>query len=86
MYAGAAADVQLDAQGRFVLPEDQRRHAAIGRDVKVLGQHNRIEIWDAERKAGLLAEAFDGVPRPLRFTWQAPERRRAPTLRLSAAG
>jgi len=49
LFAGAAADVQLDAQGRFVLPEDQRRHAAIGRDVKVLGQHNRIEIWDAER-------------------------------------
>ena len=46
LFAGAAADVQLDAQGRFVLPEDQRRHAAIGRDVKVLGQHNRIEIWD----------------------------------------
>jgi exopolyphosphatase/guanosine-5'-triphosphate,3'-diphosphate pyrophosphatase len=46
----------------------------------------RVEIWDAERKAGLLAEAFGGVPRPLRFTWQAPERRRAPTLRLSAAG
>jgi MraZ protein len=49
LFAGAAADVQLDAQGRFVLPEDQRRHAAIGRDVKVLGQHNRVEIWDAER-------------------------------------
>ena len=53
LFAGAAADVQLDAQGRFVLPEDQRRHAAIGRDVKVLGQHNRIEIWDAERFASV---------------------------------
>ena len=49
LFAGAAADVQLDAQGRFVLPEDQRQHAAIRRDVKVLGQHNRVEIWDAER-------------------------------------
>jgi len=53
LFAGAAADVQLDAQGRFVLPEDQRRHAAIRRDVKVLGQHNRIEIWDAERFAAV---------------------------------
>ena len=53
LFAGAAADVQLDAQGRFVLPEDQRRHAAIVRDVKVLGQHNRIEIWDAERFAAV---------------------------------
>jgi MraZ protein len=53
LFAGAAADVQLDAQGRFVLPEDQRHHAAIRRDVKVLGQHNRIEIWDAERFAAV---------------------------------
>ena len=53
LFAGAAADVQLDAQGRFVVPEDQRTHAAIEREVKVLGQHHRIEIWDATRFASV---------------------------------
>jgi len=53
LFAGAAADVQLDAQGRFVLPEDQRTHAAIQREVKVLGQHHRVEIWDAARFASV---------------------------------
>ena len=53
LFAGAAADVQLDAQGRFVLPEDQRTHAAITREVKVLGQHHRVEIWDANRFASV---------------------------------
>ena len=49
VFAGAAADVQLDAQGRFVVPEEHRSHAAIDREVKVLGLPNRVEIWDAAR-------------------------------------
>lgn len=67
LFAGAAADVQLDAQGRFVLPEDQRRHAAIQRDVKVLGQHHRVEIWDAERFATVEgAKSADDVSAEIR--------------------
>ena len=70
LFASTAADVQLDAQGRFVLPEDQRQHAAIRRDVKVLGQHNRIEIWDAERfttvEAGKSADDVSAEIRRLR--------------------
>jgi MraZ protein len=53
LFSGAAADVQLDAQGRFVLPEEHRSHAEITREVKVLGQHTRIEIWDANRFAAM---------------------------------
>jgi MraZ protein len=53
LFSADAADVQLDAQGRFVLPEEHRTHAAIRREVKVLGQHTRVEIWDAERFASV---------------------------------
>jgi MraZ protein len=53
LFSGAAADVQLDAQGRFVVPEEHRSHADITREVKVLGQHTRIEIWDATRFAAM---------------------------------
>jgi len=53
LFSGAAADVQLDAQGRFVVPEEHRAHAAITREVKVLGQHTRIEVWDAARFADM---------------------------------
>jgi MraZ protein len=49
LFQSDAADVQLDAQGRFVVPEAHRRHAGITRDVKVLGQTTRVEIWDARR-------------------------------------
>jgi exopolyphosphatase/guanosine-5'-triphosphate,3'-diphosphate pyrophosphatase len=46
----------------------------------------RVEIWDAERKAGLLADALGQGPAPLRLAWQRPARRKAPALRLAAAG
>ena len=49
LFSGGAADVQLDAQGRFVVPEEHRTHAVIDREVKVLGLPNRVEIWDAGR-------------------------------------
>jgi len=61
-----AISQRFDAQV-VVLPEDQRRHAAIGRDVKVLGQHNRIEIWDAERFSGVEgAKSADDVSAEIR--------------------
>ena len=44
---------EIDAQGRFVVPEEHRTHAAITREVKVLGQHTRIEVWDATRFADM---------------------------------
>ena len=46
LFQSDAADVQLDAQGRFVVPEEHRSHAGISREVKVIGQTTRIEIWD----------------------------------------
>jgi transcriptional regulator MraZ len=49
LFQGRAADVQLDAQGRFVVPEQHRHHAGITREVKVLGQSERIEFWDLGR-------------------------------------
>jgi MraZ protein len=46
LFQASAADIQLDTQGRFVLPEEHRNHAGITREVKVLGQTDRVEIWD----------------------------------------
>ncbi len=49
VFQSDAAEVQLDSQGRFVVPENHRRYARITRDVTVLGQTDRVEIWDAGR-------------------------------------
>jgi MraZ protein len=44
MLAGAM-DVEVDRQGRVVVPEYLRRYAKLGKDVVVAGLYGRIEIW-----------------------------------------
>lgn len=48
MLAGAV-DVNLDVQGRVLIPEYLRRYAGLKNKVVVAGLYNRIEIWDASR-------------------------------------
>lgn len=45
MLAGAM-DVELDKQGRVVLPEYLRQYAAMKKDVVIAGLYNRLELWD----------------------------------------
>ncbi|MDP3970881.1 MAG: division/cell wall cluster transcriptional repressor MraZ [bacterium] len=45
MLAGAM-DVELDKQGRVVLPEYLRKYASMKKKVVVAGLYNRLEIWD----------------------------------------
>ena len=47
MLAGAM-DVELDKQGRAILPEYLRKFAAIKKNVVIAGLYNRLEIWDEE--------------------------------------
>lgn len=45
MLAGAM-DVELDKQGRVILPEYLRTYAKVGKQAVVAGLYNRLEIWD----------------------------------------
>ena len=46
MLAGAM-EVQLDKQGRLVLPEYLREYAGIKKTIVVAGLFDRLELWDA---------------------------------------
>lgn len=48
MLAGAS-DVDLDSQGRILLPEYLKEAAALKKDVTVVGLYNRLEIWDTKK-------------------------------------
>lgn len=48
MLSGAM-NVELDKQGRVVLPDYLRKFAGISKKVVVAGLYNRIEIWDMVR-------------------------------------
>ncbi len=47
MLAGAM-DVQLDKQGRIVLPDYLRKYANLKKKIVIGGLFNRLEIWDEE--------------------------------------
>ncbi len=48
MLAGAM-DVEVDKQGRVVLPEYLREFASLKKNVVLAGLYNRAEIWDEEK-------------------------------------
>jgi len=48
MLAGAM-DVEIDRQGRVLLPDYLRKFAGLGKDAVVAGLYNRIEVWDRQR-------------------------------------
>lgn len=48
MLAGAM-DVELDKQGRVILPEYLRSFAGLKKSVVLAGLYNRLEIWDEEK-------------------------------------
>lgn len=45
-FYGLTSRVDLDKQGRFVLPDRLRKKARLGSDVYLVGQKNRIGIWN----------------------------------------
>ncbi len=48
MFFGKAEAVELDAQGRLLIPQRLRQEAGIRKEAIVLGVYDRMEIWDRE--------------------------------------
>jgi MraZ protein len=56
MLAGAT-DVEVDSQGRILVPEYLKEYAGLNKEVTVAGLFNRLEIWDAAKWSAYKAEA-----------------------------
>jgi MraZ protein len=69
LLIGHATDVELDANGRVLLPPVLRTYAKLEKDVVMIGQGNKFEVWNKElweskREQWLADEAAkeDGLP------------------------
>lgn len=51
-FLAGATDVEVDKQGRILLPANLRQFAGIEKDVVLIGVGNRAEIWSKERYDG----------------------------------
>ena len=49
LYYALAERVELDKQGRMVLPETSLSRVQLSKDIVLAGQHTRIDIWKAEQ-------------------------------------
>lgn len=71
LMLGGAMEVEIDKQGRVVLPDYLRKYAGLHKKTIIAGLYNRLEIWEAaaweKYKAGTeksstdIAEALEGL-------------------------
>lgn len=48
-FYSAATDVEMDKQGRILIPPHLRNSAGLATDIVLVGMQNKLEIWSRER-------------------------------------
>ena len=67
LMLGYAADIELDGNGRVLMPQSLREYAHLEKKVVLVGQGKKLELWAedrwvAEREAALSADADSALP------------------------
>ena len=58
-FLNGATPIQPDNSGRVNLPASLMKYAELKKEVKVLGNNDRIEIWDKDLYEKMLSEDID---------------------------
>lgn len=68
MLIGHANDVELDASGRILLPQPLREYAGLDKEVVLMGQGKKLELWSKsewdDRRNEYLDAAKQSEPLP----------------------
>jgi MraZ protein len=66
LIVGHATDVEIDGQGRVLVPPSLREYAALEKHAVLVGQGNKFELWDedawARQRDSWLEEEMAGDP------------------------
>ena len=60
-FLAGAAEVEVDKQGRILIPSNLREFAGILKDVVLVGVASRVEIWSKEKWDSLQEEDDEAV-------------------------
>lgn len=60
-FTSGAVDTELDSAGRVIIPAVLRDYAKLDREVAVIGNGDRIELWDAQIWASYNGETTDRI-------------------------
>jgi len=66
-FYALASYVEVDKQGRILVPERLRRKARLGEEVVLVGQKHRIDVWDRDHLERSMAIDWDSDEWP---NWQ----------------
>lgn len=61
LVIGGAEEMVADPQGRVRISRDHMEYAGLSKDVVLVGQGSRFEIWDQARFDALMNQDFDDV-------------------------
>lgn len=53
---GNAEDLELDGNGRILVPQRLREYAGLGKHVMLVGQLHKFQLWDEQKWSSLLDE------------------------------
>jgi transcriptional regulator MraZ len=65
LLVGNASDVEMDGTGRILVPGPLRQYAHLEKDVVLVGQGGKFELWDQEKWNQQMEEAElfkNGIP------------------------
>lgn len=60
-FTSGAAETELDSAGRVSVSSNLREYAGLGKDVAVIGNGDRIELWDAATWAAYNGETTEHI-------------------------
>lgn len=62
LLLGYATDCELDAAGRILIPVTLRNYAKLSKNLMIVGQLNRFEIWSEETWNAQISEDLQSIP------------------------
>lgn len=60
-----ASRIEVDSQGRFTFPDKSLKRAKLGKEIALVGQKHRIDVWDR----ALFDRRSEGVPMEWEGHW-----------------
>lgn len=61
LVIGGAEELLVDGQGRIRISPAQREYGGLAKEVMLVGQGRKFEIWDAARYEAIMRQDFDDV-------------------------
>jgi len=61
LLVGYASDVEMDGAGRILIPGPLRKFAGLDKDVALVGQGHRFELWDLAKWDAQIGRTVESV-------------------------